>query len=524
MSKTGRSPLSNFALGRRSLLFGATAAAVMATAGPAGWAAASQGDEPPPIDFDLDTDNYFDWLVPQDEDAGTALTSEYFGQMDVTTFLWLNRIAAIAAFDAVAPYHETAVGIHTRIRRRPSSESATNRNMNTASLYAALRVMQYVLGSKAPDTLGQVMSAIGLDPDDRSEDPASPVGIGNLAGKGAFEAHKRDGMNFLGDEGRRYNPRPWADYTGYRPVNTAFDLANPSRWQPQLGPHNGRRVGGGPGDIGIYVAQHMVTPQMGRVRPLSFRDPGDFPVARPDFSDHTRPRAYRRAVDEVLAASAALTDEQKVFAEIMDNKLWGIGQSGVAILRKHDRNGEQGIHGWVHFQLEHVLATFESAIVAWHHKVRYDAVRPVSAVRHVYGSRPVTAWGGPGRGTVNDIPATEWRSYLPTGDHPEYPSGSALLCGAASQAARRYFGDDVLDWKFTVRAGGTRTEPGIAPAKDIEIHFPTWTDFTRTCADSRVWGGVHFQKTVDRSAAMGEQFGDLAHEFVQRHIRGEVRS
>jgi hypothetical protein len=39
---------------------------------------------------------------------------------------------------------------------------------------------------------------------------------------------------------------------------------------------------------------------------------------------------------------------------------------------------------------------------------------------------------------------------------------------------------------------------------------------------SRVWAGVHFRKTVETSLAWGEQFGDMAHEFAQRHIRGEV--
>ena len=36
----------------------------------------------------------------------------------------------------------------------------------------------------------------------------------------------------------------------------------------------------------------------------------------------------------------------------------------------------------------------------------------------------LTAWGGPYNGTVNDIPASEWTSYLPVANHPEYPSAS----------------------------------------------------------------------------------------------------
>lgn len=505
---------------RRSFLVGGLAAASTAalTLGPTGTAAASPRTAETQLDFDLDTDNYLKVLGPSDE-TSVSINADIFGPMDVTTFLWLNRVTAIAAFDAMAPYHETAVGIYSRIPRRPAGESATNRNMNIAGLYAGWRVWQGVFGETRP-AVRQFMTAIGLDPDDQSEDPTSPVGIGNIVGKAAWEAHKRDGMNVLGDEGRRYNPRPWADYTGYKPVNNAFDLVNPSRWQPLLGPHNGRRIGGGPGDLGIYVAQHFVTPQAGRVRALTFSDASQFELPPPDFSDHTNRRLYKRSVDEVLAVSAALTDQQKVIAEVIDNKPLGIGFSAVFILNRHDQNGEQGIPGWATFLLEHILATFESAIVCWRLKRKYDAVRPVSAVRYVYGTHRLTAWGGPGMGTVNDIPADEWRPYLNTGDHPEYPSGSSMLCAAAAQVARRYFDTDVLDWRFTVPAGSTKVEPGIVPANDVEVSFPTWTDFATTCANARVWGGVHFQETVNRSRPVGTQFGDLAHDFVQRYVRG----
>jgi hypothetical protein len=127
-------------------------------------------------------------------------------------------------------------------------------------------------------------------------------------------------------------------------------------------------------------------------------------------------------------------------------------------------------------------------------------------------------------GTVNDIPANEWVGYLPSGDHPEYPSGSTTLCAAGSQTSRRFFGDDNVDWKFVVPAGTLRVEPGLTPAKDVELSFSTWTEFDKACAKSRVDGGVHFRKTVERSLAFGEQFGDLAHEWVQRQVEGNVKN
>ncbi|MFF3249334.1 DUF6851 domain-containing protein [Streptomyces sp. NPDC002870] len=525
MTTSGLSPVSDFSPRRRSLLLGGLGGASVAALSTLAFSgkAAAAGGKPLKIDFDLDKDNYPKWVQPADESNGAVPTLEFIGPMDVSVFLWGNRLTMLAAFDALAPYHETAVGIYSRIPRRPAGESATNRNLNIAVIYAQFGIRKEVV----PQHVGQfreMMTALGLDPDDESENPTSPIGIGNIAAKAVFKALKRDGMNFLGDEGgRKYNPRPWADYTGYEPVNSAFKVTNPSRWQPQLHAHNGRRLGGGPGDTGIYVAQHMVTPQIRRVKPHIFKHPGQFHLPPPAHIDHTNPRAFKRSADEILEASAALTDEQKALAEIMDNKLWGIGHSSAVIGRKHDQDDHMGVHGWIHWMLAHILATFDPLIAAWDQKVKYDAARPVTVIRHVYGRRKLTAWGGPGKGTVNDMPADQWAAYLNVSDHPEYPSGSTTLCSATSQVSRRYFGTDTLDWTIKFPAGTSLVEPGLAPGKDLELHFPTWTDFTRTCGRSRVWGGVHFQKSIDRSIEFGTQFGDMAHEYVERYIRGEVK-
>jgi hypothetical protein len=527
MTTSGTTSASGLSLGRRSLLLGGTTAALMlGLPRPAG---AVTGDEAPTFDFDLDTGNYIKWVKPStDAAASQSPLQDVIGSMDATIILWMSRVGNIAAFDAIAPYHETAVGIYSRIPRRPSSESATNRNMNIAVIYTQLRIFERLLpgGLRGPaGGLRQMMLAFGLDPDDQSEDLTTPVGIGNVAFKAVWNALKNDGMNVLGYEGgRKYNPRPWEDYTGYQPVNTPFKLTNPSRWQPQLVPHNARRPGGGPGDMGIYVTQHFVTPQIALTKPHIFTDAARFRLDPPNYSDHTRPQAYKRSVDEVLAASASLNDERKAITEVMDNKLWGIGYTSTVIGRKHDQNDELGVFGWAAWSLQHFLATFDALIAAWRNKREYDAVRPISAVRHVYGRNKVTAWGGVGMGTVNDLPANEWVGYLPTGDHPEYPSGSTTMCAAGAQTARRFFDSEELDWTLDFDAGKSVVEPQITPAKDIKLHFRTWSEFNRACADSRVWGGVHFRETVERSLTFGEPFGDLAHDFMQRHIKGDVKN
>lgn len=82
-----------------------------------------------------------------------------------------------------------------------------------------------------------------------------------------------------GDIGYAFYKRPYADWTGADPVNTAYDLNDPLKWQP-LVETNGR---------GYFQVQQLVTPQAARVDPVlasasyfrssSSRAPAPYPVS-----------------------------------------------------------------------------------------------------------------------------------------------------------------------------------------------------------------------------------------------------
>src|SRR5690606_3679780 len=104
----------------------------------------------------------------------------------------------------------------------------------------------------------------------------------------------------------------YADYTGYRPKNTAYKLKAPGRWQPSIRANR----------YGITRIQHFVTPQYAQTLPYSYADPDDFTTPVPHKSNPKSKggkNAYRAQANEVLAISAALTDEQKSAAEFFDN-------------------------------------------------------------------------------------------------------------------------------------------------------------------------------------------------------------
>jgi len=414
---------------------------------------------------------------------------------DATLINRLHFVLLTGMVDAAAPYHPSAVGIYSRFERQPAV-LATQRNINIAMLYAAYEALTELLPRREA-VWREMLRDYGLEPD-AAGDLNSPVGIGRAAGRAAIAGRLHDGMNQAGN---------YADTTGYHPVNSAYELRDPSRWQPGL-----RRQGSG-----LYTVQHFVTPQQSIAEPFAIFDPREFRAPAPEASDVENWEAYKDQVDVVLAVSANLTDEQKMMAELFDNKIVSLGLSYSQIGLDRVLTPQDYARG---FFLT-AAAIHDASVVTWQEKARYDAVRPFSAIAYIYGDEPVRAWAGPGRGT-RDIPASQWRSYLPEADHPEYPSGSTCGCFAQAQAMRRFTGTDELNWSITFPAGSSRIEPGITPKTDIVLHFPTWTDFAQNCGQSRVWGGVHFQAAVDASAAICSDFGDMAYDYFSTLMDGSA--
>jgi hypothetical protein len=423
---------------------------------------------------------------------------------DATLVLRVTAQVTNAWYDASAPYHPTAVGVYSRIPNRPASESVDNENINIATLYASYQVLKVLLPQRTAEWRGMLVEA-GLDPDDTSTDLTTPVGIGNVAGAAVAEGRLNDGMNQAGWINEDVHPQPYADYTGYEPKNTAYDLKRPSKWQPDV-----QRKG-----VGLYKVQQFVTPQYANVEPYSYDDPERFSVPWPANSFAPFKHLYKQQADEVLVASANLTEEQKLKAELFDNKIFSLGFSAVFAAQS------RGLSLLEFIQLDFLtnMAAFDAGIFVWQEKAEYDGVRPFSAIQHIYGDQPVEAWGGPGQGTVM-LPANQWRAYMEEADHPEYPSASSCFCAAHSQSARAFLGDDMLGFPVEYPAGSSRIEPGLTPAADTTLVFNTWSEFEQDCGQSRVWAGVHFQAAVDESLALCGDFGDMAYDYMQSLIDG----
>lgn len=460
--------------------------------------------------FDLDNGNAVTQVVYQSFNTVSRETNTGSSPVNRDETVLLE----VPWFDAIAPYHPTAVGIFSDLGRRPSAERTT-RNKNIAVIYAAFTSLNLLHPDRA-SKWREMMTSVGLDPDNTEEDPTTPSGIGILAAKNAFAARKGDGSNRDGDAGgRKYDRQPYADYTGYKPVNSAEQLRDPSRWQPNTF-----------GENGVFTVQSFATPQFGRVKPFTFDSPAQFDVPPPRRSNYRNYPAYKRQADEVLKASAGLTDRQKVAAELFNNNVETFGPVGaVPVIVGGNLDTEQTVR----FATVRDIAFFDLAIATWHFKRKYDSVRPFSAIHYLYGGKKVTAWGGPGAGTVSDIRGKEWRAYLDAWpldhpmkapDHPEYPSAEAAECLAYAALTPRVTGTDKADIFYNAPKGSSRIEPGVTPAADTTLRWSSWSDFAKECGESRLWGGENFRSSIEAATHYAPQIGDRAYEFVQRKVNG----
>ncbi len=187
----------------------------------------------------------------------------------------LSRQMAIpvtAMFDAWAAYDGKAVGTMCGgTLRRPAAERTTE-NKETAIAYAMYRscVDQY---PAFKDYLTDEMTRMGFDPNDRSEDLTTPVGIGNYVARLIIEYRHRDGANQLGDE-QGSNGKPYSDYTMYRPVNPEDNVYDPDRWQliPFDDGHGGK------------ITMDFLTPHWYRVIPFALESATSFDLVHRRWS------------------------------------------------------------------------------------------------------------------------------------------------------------------------------------------------------------------------------------------------
>ncbi len=463
-----------------------------------------------------------------------------------------------AIYDAWAAYDAVAIGTrYGDALRRPADEH-TEANMALAVNYAAHRTAS-ALYPQNSDLFDAVMQAQGLPIDWDDHDPASPVGIGNLAAEAVLAYWADDGSNWQAN---------YADTIGYQPVNApdvapGSDAFDANAWQPLTVPtgavldeHGNPAITDDPDS---YTVQSYLTPHWGLVRTFAMPS-GDAvrPVGPPVFGDHseyvdalgnvtTNHEAWLDQFGEVLVLTGSLADPEYGAVRRCIAEFWADGPrsdtppghwnqiaQGIVL-----REG-YGIGDTAKLYLALTGALHDAAIAAWDAKLTYNFNRPVTAIRHAWAGQLVMSWVGPNRG-VHVIPAEDWQPYqqstFVTPPFPEYVSGHSTFSMSAATAIAGYVGSDVFydhanpvtigldldDWPGPDTLGrfvDTSLTFENYDGPPMVLRWPTLFDAARQAGFSRLYGGIHIQDANLRGGEMGAAIGEMALAHAAAYFDG----
>jgi hypothetical protein len=457
----------------------------------------------------------------------------------------LLRYITWSWFEAWAACNDTAVGplYLGTLRRTNQAVNCTLPRKNTAYAYAAYRILSVPLYADFQANFNAMMAEFELDPNNTSNDTSTPIGLGNFIGYGLLDFQSKDGFNSKGDlsanpDGGNFYGFPYSDYTSYFPAQTTYNLQYPDRWQPLV---ERRDQGNGPfmggtkvyGNSGIQGAQTYATPHLRYTKAFGFKSPVPFMqnfsavFARYSGGGNARKSAYLQQAADIISIQANLTDLQKVTAEYFESKshAFGVPLPFLATVSRGTISGQTPwtVDDFVVWEFLINQAVWDSVIVAWSVKRKRDAVRPITAVRFLYGDKTITSWGGPGKGNIVQSGAG-FRGWLRTMAHSEYPSGSACMCAAFAEANRQWYGsDNMFGYSFLAVAKSSGIEPGVVPAVNTTLGpFATFTQYANLCGESRRYGGVHFQQSVVDSLANCPSVSKAAADLWRQYLAGTV--
>ena len=405
---------------------------------------------------------------------------------------------------------------------------------NEAMSYAAYRMLLdlFPTGSfpakGAYRTPEELLTALGYDPANESQDESTPAGVGNKAAAAVIAVCHVDGANQL---------QGYANNTGYRTdptktYNTWDNVTDKWSWQP-LCVLTATGVAAGltpfPTECTApnYTIQKPLTPQWSTITPFGPREattgyPPQFALPGPN-ADGTHAQATAD-IDEELALSSNLSDAQKVKAEYWadgPNTEFPPGHMALfaqAFSRMKGNTADQDVK--LFFALGNAL--FDASIFAWTTKYQYDSQRPTTGIRERYRGKLITSWLGPNKG-YGKVPGERWLPYqalnVVTPGFPEYVSGHSTFSAAGRSVINQFFGTDNFNAKVTIPAGSSKIEKGV-PAKPVVLSWRTLDAMADEAGMSRRYGGIHFQTGDEHGRTLGALAGYNVWVKAQTYFAG----
>ena len=200
----------------------------------------------------------------------------------------------------------------------------------------------------------------------------------------------------------------------------------------------------------------------------------------PPFSSNPS-SAFYAMVKEVYDVSLVLTTDQKRMADYFkDNPGYGPGGGFVWVLQEALKIAKP--------TLDQAAVTYAKVGMAQH-----DVTCVLNTSKYIFNViRPVTYI----KAYINPT----WNTYIPTPNHPEFPSGHATTNGAVLTMMSNSFGEN---FPITLH---TYDYLNVAPSFNYPPrHYNTFTAMGTDMADSRIYGGLHYRETQEKSLVQGKK-------------------
>jgi hypothetical protein len=125
------------------------------------------------------------------------------------------------------------------------------------------------------------------------------------------------------------------------------------------------------------------------------------------------------------------------------------------------------------------IALWDATVVCWRSKFKYNQIRPVTYIQaHIDNT---------------------WLSLIGTPPHPEFPAAHAFITSSIMEVLTSVFGNK---YSFTDHTYDFRGFPARS--------YTSFEDVANECGESRVYGGIHYQPSVDIGHAAGDLVGKAA--------------
>ncbi len=409
-----------------------------------------------------------------------------------------------AMYDGWSVYNKCAFSTTTSRYIKRYEENCGESEIEKTISYAAYRVLTHLFWLALPpekrNIFHDLMIQCNFNPDDCSMDITTAAGIGNLIARLILDYHHGDEAN---QQGILFHFAPWADFTGYQPVNSPepAPVKDINHWQPLL--VNGK-------------TQHFLVPHWPLVKAFALSFAKQF-RPEPPFNSKETPNEFKKQAQEIISISENLSDKEKAIAEYWNDGPGSYTPSGhwCEIAQFICEKEKYGNKDCVKLFFALTNGFLDASIACWECKRRYDSVRPITAVHELYRGRIIKAWGGPFKGTV-EMDGKEWMPYQKpdfiTAPFPEYVSVHSAFSKAAAYIINAYTKKESFDGCFLVKKGSSAIEPGKTPSIDILLEWPTLTAAAEEAGMSQLYGGVHFKKGNESGLKLGAAVGKYVWE------------